>query len=162
MGLSNAWLGALSIASGIASFVSYPAWGRWSEKHGNMKILAVGVLGHMLFPLLYGRSRSPMLHLVVHIIQGFAGAGRQLGFFNGLLDISPASTRPAYIATYNVTQGLSAFVWPFLGVWIYERIGMTPTLDLVFLIRLVTMSFAGYLLFGRLTRATKARTQATG
>ncbi len=161
MGLSNAWLGAFSIASGIASFLSYPAWGRWSEKHGNMKTLAVGALGHMLFPILYGHSRSPVFHLVIHVVNGFVGAGHNLGLFNALLDISPAPTRPAYIATYNIAQGLSAFIWPFAGVWMYRRMGLTPTVDVVFLIRLVTMSFAGYLFFGRLTQATKAKTGTT-
>ncbi len=157
MGLSNAWLGAFSISSGIASFASYTFWGRLSEKHGNVKIFALGSAGHMLFPLLYGRLQYPIVHLVVHAINGFVGAGNNLGSFNALLDISPTETRPIYIATYNIVQGLSAFVWPFLGVWIYRHIGLTPTLDIVFLIRLTTMSITTYIFFNKLSRLAKEK-----
>ncbi len=157
MGLSNAWLGAFTISSGIASFASYTFWGRLSEKHGNMKILALGSTGHMLFPLLYGRLQYPIVHLLVHAFNGFVGAGHNLGAFNALLDISPAETRPNYIAAYNIVQGLSAFVWPFLGVWIYRHIGLSPTLDIVFLIRLVTMSITGYLFFNKLSHLAKEK-----
>ncbi len=159
MKLSNFWLGAFSIASGVASFVSYPSWGRWSEKYGTMKTLAAGAMGHMFFPLLYGQFRSPLVHLAIHIVNGFVGAGFGLASFNALLDISPAPRRPAYIAAYNTMHGLSAFVWPFAGVWLYKQLGLTPTLNWVFVIRLITMSVAGALLSGKLALAAKQRTQ---
>lgn len=142
MGLPNTWLGAFSMGSGLMSFLTYKAWGHWSEKHGNMKVLVATALAHMPFPLLYAHFRSPYVYLVINLAGGFAGAGMNLSLFNSLLDVSPTDGRPAYIAVYNVAIGLSGVVWPFLGVWMYRAVGMTSALDISTVARVIGMTAA--------------------
>lgn len=157
MGLTNAWLGAFSIGSGIMSFLTYRFWGRWSEKHGNMNVLIWTALAHMPFPLLYAHLRSPYVYLAINLAGGFAGAGMNLSLFNALLDVSPTDGRPAYVSLYNIAIGFSGFVWPFLGVWMYRSMGMTSALDYSAAARIIGMSVA----FALLRRRPVAAPQET-
>lgn len=146
MGLSNTWIGMFSTVSGIMSFLTYTQWGRWCEKHGNQKVFLITSGAHILFPLLYGHSRSPYVHLAVNALGGFFGAGLNLSIFNALLDVSGDVSRPTYAAVYNITLGISAFIWPVIGVSLYKLLGMTATLDLTVGIRVVGLLLAAYLL----------------
>ncbi|HHY76329.1 MAG TPA: MFS transporter [Firmicutes bacterium] len=148
MGLNNAWIGAFSIGSSFMSFLTYKLWGRWSEKYGNMNILVWTALAHMPFPLLYAHLRSPYVYLAINLAGGFAGAGMNLSLFNALLDVSTRDGRPAYVALYNIAIGLSGFLWPFLGVWMYRAMGMTAALDYSAVSRVIGMVVA----FALLTR----------
>lgn len=145
MGLSNAWIGAFSTVSGLMSFLSYRGWGRWTEKHGNMTTLVVTALAHLPFPLIYAHFRNPYVYLLISATGGFFGAGMTLSLFNALLDVSPASGRPAYVALYNVAIGLSGFIWPFLGVFMYRQMGMTAALDFSTVARVIGMAAAAVL-----------------
>lgn len=146
MGLSNAWLGMFSIASGAASLLSYRSWGRWSDRYGNRRILAFTALAHAVFPVVYGHFPNPYVYVVINAVGGFVGAGFSLSIFSLLLDVSPAAGRPAYIATYNTVLGVSGFIWPVVGVWTYRRIGMVATLDVFAIVRLAGMGVAALLL----------------
>jgi len=152
MGLSNSWLGMFSTISGVMSFLSYNQWGKWSEKHGNLKVFIVTSGAHIIFPLLYGHFPSPYVHLAINALSGFFGAGLSLCLFNALLDLSSDVSRPAYTAVYNITLGVSAFIWPMVGVSIYEMLGMTATLDLTFGIRVLGVAIAAYLLSDQIKR----------
>lgn len=148
MGLSNAWLGMFSVASGVASFLSYRAWGRLSEKYGHMTILAVSAVAHIIVPPIYAHFPSAYVYLALNAFSGLIGAGFNLSVFNALLDVSPSSGRPAYIAYYNMVVGLSTFAWPFFGVWLYTRLGMTLALDIATVMRALGMLAAALLLLG--------------
>jgi len=146
MGLSNAWIGLFSTASGVASFLSYRSWGYWSEKHGNAKVLALTGLAHVIVPVVYAHSRSPYIFLGLNVFGGFIGAGLNLALFNMLLDVSPSAGRPAYVASYNMGLGISGFLWPFLGVFLYDRLGITVALDWCAVLRVVGMVAAAFIL----------------
>lgn len=146
MGLSNAWLGAFSTGAGFMSFAAYKGWGRWTERHGNMKALLITGLAYMPSPLLYAHFRNPFFYLGINVVSGFFAAGLSLSLFAALLDVSPQSGRPAYVALYNVTVGLSGFLWPFFGVWLYRRMGMTTALDFSTAARVLGMGIAAALL----------------
>lgn len=146
MGLSNAWIGLFSTVSGVMSFLSYRAWGRWSEKYGNAKILAITALSHVASPLIYSHFRSPWVYAGINAFAGFVGAGFSLSLFNSLLEVTPAAGRPAYIATYNMGLGISGFAWPFLGVFLYGRLGMTAALDISAALRATGMIVAALIL----------------
>lgn len=143
MGLSNTWLGLFTTVSGIMSFLTYRYWGRLIEKHGAQRVLLLTSGAHVIVPLVYGHSRSPYVHLLVHVLTGSFGAGLNLSVFNMLLDVTPDATRPAYVAVYNMALGLSNVVWPLVGVSLYDAIGMTRTLDIAFLIRICVAVAAG-------------------
>ncbi len=146
MNLSNTWIGMFSTVSGLMSFLTYTRWGRWCEKYGNLKVFLVASGAHILFPLVYGHFRSPYVHLAVNAVGGFFGAGLNLSIFNALLDVSGDVSRPTYAAVYNIVLGISAFIWPVIGVSVYKLFGMTKTLDLTFVVRAVGLLLAAYLL----------------
>jgi MFS family permease len=160
MGLSNAWIGLFSTVSGVTSFLSYRAWGRWSEKYGNPKTLAVTALAHIVMPIIYAHSRSPYVYLGANAFGGFVGAGFTLSLFNSLLEVTPSAGRPAYIATYNMGLGISGFVWPFLGVFMYEQLGMTTALDLSAALRAAGMALAALILLRGQTKEKKPLPQS--
>lgn len=145
MSLSNAWLSAFSIASGLMSFLSYRRWGRWTEKRGNIATLVLTALAHLPFPLVYAHFRNAYVYLGLNALAGLFGAGMTLSLFNALLDVSPKTGRPAYVALYNVAIGLSGFLWPFVGVWMYRTMGMTAALDFATAFRVVGMATAAFL-----------------
>lgn len=160
MGLSNAWIGMFSTMSGVASFLSYRLWGRWSEKYGNARVLAVTALAHIAVPFVYARSSSPYVYLAINAFGGFMGAGFNLTLFNSLLDVSPPAGRPAYVATYNMALGISGFVWPFFGVFLYDTLGMTAALNWSTFIRASGMIAAALILLrGRKQEGTAVVTQ---
>ncbi len=137
MNLSNAWLGAFSMASGICSFLSYKSWGKWCGHHGNLKVLAATAAAHIPLPVIYTYWRSPYVFIGLSCLGGFFGAGFGLALFNALLDFSPATARPAYVASYNVALGVSGVVWPFFGVWLYESFGMNFAMNTSFALRVL-------------------------
>lgn len=150
MRLSNTWLGLFSTVSGVASFLSYKKWGQWCQEKGNMRVLIYTGAAHIIFPFVYAYFRSPYVYLLLNALGGFFGAGFSLSIFNGLLDVSPDASRPSYIALHNTLIGISGFVWPLLGVYIYEHVSMNAALDVSFVLRIVGVGAAWWLVSSNL------------
>jgi len=146
MGLSNTWLGLFSTAAGVMSFLSFRKWGEWSEKKGNLWVLIITGGAHIIFPLIYAHFRSPYVYLVLNALGGFFGAGFGLSIFNALLDVSPDASRPTYIAIYNTLIGMSGFIWPLAGIYLYEAVGLNAVLDISFAVRILGMVVAGWVI----------------
>ena len=56
---------------------------------------------------------------------------------------------PAYAAIYNTVLGISGFLWPFLGVWLYREMGIVRALDFSAAVRVIGMAAAAMLLTRR-------------
>lgn len=127
LGLPLEEIGYLVGAQVVGAIVSNALWGELSDRVGNRSVIRLtGAIG-LLVPLLALASQhivGPRLLIVVFALIGCAGSGAGIGFTNYLLEIAPASGRPAYVAIAGTVTGVS-FLLPvagglFVDLWGYR------------------------------------------
>lgn len=156
--LSEEWIGAFATIAGATSMVSYPLWGRLADRRGNRWVFLVSCLGFVPLPFLYSFVRSPVPIIFLQIAAGLAGAGFTLALFNRLLELAPESRRADYIGVFNTLMGLTGFLMPVIGVWVYTLAGMRTVFAASSLIRVAAVwVLAGAPLASRAARAATSR-----
>ncbi|MEX0731325.1 MAG: MFS transporter [Aquisalimonadaceae bacterium] len=115
-------LGVFIVTVGLASVISSPFWGYFSD-HSSRGVLACsGLLGALAGAVALAVASGPeavqstWLYTSVFMILGIAEAGVRLGRKTYLVDAAPASERPLYIAFSNTGIGLLAVAAGGLGV----------------------------------------------
>jgi MFS family permease len=127
---SDAWLGALTTATGLSAIVGLLFW-RWAaERLRAPGTLRLTIVGGALFPLLVGLTPSLGLILAFAALNGFFTAGINLSHINVLLPTLPEDRRPEYMGLYSTVMNVGAFVCPLLGVAVAGWLGLGPALAL--------------------------------
>ena len=109
-------LGALMIASGAASFVSAPVWGRLSDRSSRLVMAAAAALaavtGGVTFAVATSTGDSVGLWWfpAAYFLLSVAHAGVRLGRKTHLVDIASADNRAAYVAVSNTIIGIMLLV----------------------------------------------------
>lgn len=113
----------------LVMMVSYYYWGVLNGKYATHTLLlwtfplisvsCIVWLGMAVLPLL------PVL-ILVHVLLGFGLAGYNLLAFNFLIGDSPKSERPMYISVFSACTGISGFIGPMLGGWLYNEAENAP------------------------------------
>lgn len=117
----EAWMSALSVASGVVMFASYPAWRRIIDKRGLSFALGLATLGQAVNPVFICLADSMPLQLACTLFTGFFTAGVSVGFLAGLMGASPESDdRICYAAAYNTAINLCQVVSQQLGLVIFH------------------------------------------
>ncbi|RIV24706.1 MFS transporter [Alicyclobacillaceae bacterium I2511] len=129
-GATAIWISAFNVASQLTQVFTFQRWGRGSEKHGTLRMLAVSGAGVALAPALTVLSVNLPYLVLVNFISGAFVAGYTMLQFNYLLDIIPASERTSYIAHFNIFIGFIGFIAPQIGVWLLHPLHMAPTMFL--------------------------------
>lgn len=118
------WLLAFFMfASGLASFVSGPFWGRFSDRSSKQVMIvgaslsaAVGILlfiSHWLFPALTGSMVwLPFLYFVTCIAHDGVRVGRK----TYLVDLADGNKRTSYVAVSNTVIGIMLLLVSLLGM----------------------------------------------
>ncbi len=111
-GLGIGFVGTALSASMAGQLISNLWWGRLSDRHGNrfvvLTVNGLAVLltaGALLAP-------APAAALAVFFLAGSVLSGSTIGYLNYLLELAPASQRPAYISL----RGTLTAPMLFLGV----------------------------------------------
>ncbi len=116
-------LGLLIIASGLASSISAPIWGRLSDRSSRwvmaLASAAAGIVGLMTWlfaqidvPLLQGPYAFAALFLLLNI----AHAGVRLGRKVYLVDMAQSDTRAAMVAVSNTAIGIAMLAGGLIGI----------------------------------------------
>jgi hypothetical protein len=106
-------LGALIVASGVASALSAPIWGRLSDRSARQVMALAAVvaasagIGTVLAASLgLAVGQSPLLISVALFVLSIAHAGVRLGRKTYLVDMARADNRAAYVAVSNTVIGV--------------------------------------------------------
>lgn len=120
-GLSD--LGMLIIASGIASSISAPLWGRLGDRSSRsvmlLASLVAGILGILVFTLVALDSSlisQPLFHAVLYLVLIIVHSGVRLGRKVYLVDLATADTRATYVAISNTVIGVAMLVGGLIGL----------------------------------------------
>ncbi len=139
---SALWLSIFTVISQIAQIISFPFWGRFADKNGNMLALFVLACGMAIIPSITILSTNYFYLMVTNFISGLSLSGLTMLLFNQTLNLSPENERTSFIAAYNVVIGLVGFMAPMFGTWLLDLIGMKLTMNISTAIR-----FAGAFAF---------------
>lgn len=118
MRISTTWIGLMSTASGLSSVMTYQYWGRFSDRYGHRRTLAVTSLIWPVGSFLYCFIHAPYLPAIIELGFGLFASGFNLSLFNYMLEVSPPEESPSYIAFYNIVTSLVILAAPIVGVWI--------------------------------------------
>ena len=114
-------LGVFIVTVGLASVISSPVWGYFSDQSSRTVLAVSGVLAAIagvVALLIAGVEalQSPFIYTSVFVILGVAEAGVRLGRKTYLVDAAPKDERPLYVAFSNTSIGILAIAGGGLGV----------------------------------------------
>lgn len=95
----------------VASLLMRRTVRRW----GRERILAVGVLGFVLYPLLTSISPGVWWLIPWAALAGLFNSAIQVNLFDNLIAVTPAADRTRYIAVYNISTNLALVIGPLLS-----------------------------------------------
>ena len=149
LNITDSWVGVVSTVSLIASILIYPVWGRISERRGNRFAWFAGFAGIVFNPALTAIVPSATLLLIPETIGGICVPGMSLGLFNSMLEASPATDRPAYVAFYSAVVNIPVFVAPILATVVFvPLIGIPATMFFATATRIVSLGIMYALMKG--------------
>lgn len=115
-------LGWLLVATGAASFLSAPLWGRLADRSSRRTmalaalLAATAGLATAALSLLSDRPWLPAAFAVTYFLLSMAHAGVRLGRKTHLIDMSRAGNRAAYVAVSNTFIGVMLIAGGIFGV----------------------------------------------
>jgi len=116
-------LGALIIASGLASSISAPVWGRLSDRSSRLVMVLSAVLAGMLGLTTWGLVQLDagllahgLTFAVLYLLLGIAHAGVRLGRKVYLVDMATSDTRAAMVAVSNTIIGIAMLAGGAVGL----------------------------------------------
>jgi len=125
----------------ISSMIFMPAWGKFTDKYGNLKVMRITGAMLPIIPLLW--LATPFIgdkNLVVAAIvlfeaySGFVWAGFNLAAGNFIFDAVSRQRLAICVSYFNMLAGVGALMGSLLGGWIaalnFSFFGLTPILFL--------------------------------
>lgn len=127
----------VNISSTIFSLLSMSLWGKFSDKYGNRKTLAICGFIIPLLPIAWIFSKSPIYFMFVpQLIGGIGWAGFNLAASNFIYDAVTPSRRAICIAYFNLMVGIGVFLGGITGGFLayFIKIDFMNPLLFIFLI----------------------------
>jgi MFS family permease len=148
LGISEGWIGALSMLESGVTIIAYYVWGRLAQRRGSRAVVLWGVMLVCFYPIGMALSKGVWSLLFVSFVAGIAAPAFNLGLFNSLLEVAPAERRATYVAMFNTLMNVAAFVSPLLGTTAAGLIGIREALWIGGAARIVGFLAFAYLLSG--------------
>ncbi len=127
--IGYSWVSALTTVQMVAMMIGYYLWGNWNMRYPTrtllfwtLPIIAASCLlwlTCLLFPVI------PVLFFA-HMLLGFGLGGYQLLAFNFIVGDTPKSERPMYIAVFSALSGITGFLGPLLGGYLFQSAAGAP------------------------------------
>jgi MFS family permease len=125
-------------------FLGSTQLGRLTDRFGNKKLLAVGILAMSSYPVLTAMTTNLTMFLLTAAIGGLAWSVVGGAISNYILERIPPDDRPANLAWYNLALNAAVLLGSLLGPLLAGGIGLIPTLLVAAVIR-----FAAALALGK-------------
>lgn len=115
--MSYTAIGLYGAVSGLAALLFQPFWGHLIDRIGNRAVLRINALGAATLPLYWFFATPDCLWpiWVNAVASGLFGPGILLGAFNLAMGTAPRQNRAAYLASFRLVGGLTAFAAALLG-----------------------------------------------
>jgi len=153
-------LGLLVIASGLASALSAPIWGRLSDRSARLVIALAAALGGLTGVATWLASRAaldvawlPGLLAALFLLLNIAHAGVRLGRKVYLVDLAGSDNRAAMVAVSNTIIGMAMLLGGGIGL----LADLYDVATVIGLLGLGSLGVAGYALGLREVSAEEAR-----
>ncbi len=150
-------LGSLVIVSGLASMLSAPVWGRWSDRSSRavMQLATlVGGLVCLLVALLSARAPEVLglwgVMPLAFFVLTLSHSGMRIGRKAYLVDMADQSNRATYVAVSNTLIGLLMLLGGLVG-WLGDLLSIAWVLAV-----LGSISLLAVLLLHRMPNVTRA------
>lgn len=144
-------LGLLIAASGLASALSAPMWGRMADRSSRLVLvvsaLLAAICGIVVFAAIFGGApiiESPYFYASLLFALGLAHSGVRLGRKTYLVDMATADSRSVYVAVSNTLIGIMLLAGGLLGL-AAEGVGTTAVILLLSVIALAAAASAWFL-----------------
>jgi multidrug resistance protein len=115
LGISDADAGWLLAAYPLASFVSSPLWGRFSNARGRKPAIVIGLIGYGLGFLAFGLGQSFWQLLAARVFGGLVSAAALPALFAYVADVTTAEKRSSGMGAIGAGIGLGVTFGPALG-----------------------------------------------
>ena len=115
LGLSEFEVGLLAGSYALASVLTAPLWGRFSDRYGRRPALLLGLVGFSLAFGLFGLGSTFWQLLGARVLGGVLAAATQPAIMSYTADITPPERRNVALGTVGAAFGLGALAGPVLG-----------------------------------------------
>ena len=115
LGLSEFEVGLLAGSYALASVVTAPFWGRFSDRYGRRPALLLGLVGFSLAFGLFGLGTSFWQLLGARLLGGVLAAATQPAIMSYTVDITPPERRNVALGVVGAGFGLGALAGPVVG-----------------------------------------------
>ncbi|MFA5175884.1 MAG: MFS transporter [Candidatus Nanoarchaeia archaeon] len=150
----------------LSTLIFIPAWGKFADKYGNLKVIIIAgflipiiPLLYLLTPYIHGQMLMPFL-LIIEVISGFSWAGFNLSASNFVFDAVTREKMALCVSYFNIVDGLGTFIGATIGGIIasfdFVFFGF-ETLLFIFLLSGITRLFVSLLFIGKLKEVRKVR-----
>jgi len=117
----------ITITEAVASLITLSIWGRYVDKHGNIRALWYSCLGLALTPVLWAVSSNVVYLIVVQFFRGISSAGFAIATTNYLFDSVTPQRRSLCSAYSAILQGAGIFFGSILGgILLLFDFGISP------------------------------------
>jgi len=112
----------------VAFFIASTQIARLTRRHGNHKILAIGMMGMSAYPFLLPLCTRVEVYLLVSLLSGFGYAPVGVILVNYLLERVPQDNLGPHLAWYNLTINAATLLGTVCGPLFSEWVGLLPAL----------------------------------
>jgi EmrB/QacA subfamily drug resistance transporter len=105
----------------LASTVSVPLWGKFSDLFGRKWLFVGSIIIFLVGSLLSGASQSMTQLIIFRGLQGLGGGGMMSNSFAIIADLFPPAERGKWQGVLGGIFGLASVIGPFLGGWITDN-----------------------------------------
>jgi MFS family permease len=123
LGASAAMVGILAGVSSVSTLAGQLAFGRITDKRGDLFVQVLTGLLVPLLPLSWILVTSPGQVVFINAASGILWAGYNLASFNILLKLTPDDRRPEATAFYQTLVTASAVIGPLVGGALADSVG---------------------------------------
>lgn len=99
----------------IASAITTPLYGKFSDLFGRKRILMVAIVIFLLASALAGLSQNMLQLVIFRGVQGIGAGGLMTSVFATIADVVPPRQRGKYQGVFGGVFGLSSVIGPLLG-----------------------------------------------
>ncbi len=129
------------LSGSVFSLIVMQIWGKFADRYGNYRVLAITSLLIPIIPILWILSPSPIyLILIPSLISGISWAGFNLSAGNFIYDNVSIQKRGLAVSYYNMFTGIGVFLGAGLGALLikYLTINFIEPLFFIFLLGGIT------------------------
>ena len=122
LSLSYTWFIIITTFGAIFNLIFLKIIGKFSDKHGNLKLITVSNLFFALNPLLWILIKNPFGLIFIQLVSGLANASFIISFNNFSYNSLEQKSRGIGIAYVSILLGIGAFLGSLVGGFIIDYV----------------------------------------